>query len=129
MLLLYSSMSARMLSGSLIFLWLAGSQRGFSFVMVPADVWMVSSMWTGPLSKTEAQITRGLVVVIWLFTRSSSGLAFSSSCFFLDMPVLSGCRQADGMPRLVRAVPHKPVLGTTIVSVSPARGPAGISAV
>eukprot|EP00966_Prymnesium_polylepis_P284444 6571298-Prymnesium_polylepis.1 len=92
---------------------------------------MVSSMWTGPLSKTETQRTRGSEVVMADFIRSSSGFALISSIrFFESLSALGlGCLHWLGIPLLTLAVPLVPVRGTVIVSVFPACGPAGIFAV
>lgn len=38
-------------------------------VMIPADVWMVSMMYTGALSNTDAQMTTGSLFVMALFMR------------------------------------------------------------
>ena len=64
-----------------------------------------------------------------LFTRSESGLPFSSAITFSDIPFLPGCRTAGSMPRFVRMVPAVPVFGTVSVMVSPALAPAGTLAV
>jgi hypothetical protein len=92
-------------------------------VITPADVWIVSSMWTGALSNTDAQITWGSVSVMEERMRCSMGFSFIASTPFVPSSFAVGWRHAGSIPRLVRAVPDMPVFFTVISSVTPASGP------
>lgn len=77
----------------------------------------LDEFFRGPLSKTDAQMTRGSVVVIANFIRSSNGFDLIASSFDFEMRSVFGfgCRHWAGTPLFTLAVPLMPVLRTTMV--------------